>query len=129
MKVDWYQLLQEDFKFINVSMNEQKIRNTSKDVYKKEIKVLINNAAFRYFMELKDQHKKLNNMKYEHLRIQAYLVSKKFNKSERQLLYSLRSNCHKSKYNFKKMHRNHTLCSLSCPDIEDQEHIFTKCGQ
>ena len=27
------------------------------------------------------------------------------------------------------MHRNHTLCSLGCPDIEDQEHIFTKCGQ
>ena len=27
------------------------------------------------------------------------------------------------------MHRNHTLYSLGCPDIEDQEYIFTKCGQ
>ena len=77
VKVDWYQLLQEDFKFINISMNEEKIRNTSKDVNKKEIKGMINKAAFKYFMELKYQQKKLNNMKSEHLRIQAYLVSKK----------------------------------------------------
>ena len=107
----------------------KKLKTLQKMYTRKKEKCLINKAAFKYFMELKGHHKKLDNIHYEHFKIQPYLVSKTFNINERQLLYSLRSNCHKSKYNFKKMHRNQTLCSLGCPDIEDQEHIFTKCGQ
>ena len=63
VKGHWYQLLKADFQLINIVMNkEKKKKNTSKDVYKKkEIKCLINKAAFKYFIELKGQHKKLKN--------------------------------------------------------------------
>ena len=101
--------------------------NTPKDVYKKEIKCLINKAAFKYYLGLKEKHRKLDGIHYEQLTIQPYLVSKQFNQNERQLLYSLRSNCHKSKFNLQKLHRNNILCSLWCRDIDNQEHIFTKC--
>ena len=39
VKGDWFQLLKEDFQFMNIVMNEEKIKNTSKDVYKKERKM------------------------------------------------------------------------------------------
>ena len=47
IKGDWYKLLQEDFKLININMDENKICETPKSIYKKEIKALINKAAFK----------------------------------------------------------------------------------
>ena len=29
--------------------------------------------------------------------------------------------------NFKKLHRNYLVCIFGCSDVEDQNHIFTKC--
>ena len=54
-------------------------------------------------------------------------MSKILNQNERRLLYSLSSHCHKSKFYFTKLHKNNILCSLGRSEIENQEHIFTKC--
>ena len=102
VKGDWLKLLEKDFKFIGVEMNEEKIRSTPKDIYKKEIKQLIDKAAFNYFIELKNTHKKIKDIHYEAMKIQPYLQSKLLNIKEKELLYSLRSHCHQSKFNLKK---------------------------
>ena len=39
----------------------------------------------------------------------------------------MRSNCHSSRMNFKKMYRNDTKCILNCPQDEDQRHVFLHC--
>ena len=127
VKGDWIKLLEKDFDFIGIQMNEEQIINTPKDAYKKEIKSLIQKAVFKYFMEIKGGHKKLENVKYEDLKIQPYITSKLFNQKERQLLYLMRSQCHNSKNNFKKMYRNDIKCSFGCNAVEDQIHIFTQC--
>ena len=49
-------------------MNEEKIKNTSKDTYKKEIQLLINRAALRYFMAIKETHTKLDKVQYDSLK-------------------------------------------------------------
>ena len=48
---------------------------TPKYLYKKEIKQLVDKAAFHYFIELKSTHKKIENIEYEALTIQPYLQS------------------------------------------------------
>ena len=45
-------MLGEDIKFINIDINEEKLSKTPKSIYKKEIRALINKAAFKYFMKL-----------------------------------------------------------------------------
>ena len=105
VKGDWYQLLENDFKFIGIEMDENLIAATQKDQYKKEMKHLINIAAFKYFTQLKETHKKIKDLQYEKLSIQPYLVSKVFTKNEKELLYVLRSKCHRSKFNFKKFNK------------------------
>ena len=127
VKGDWLKLLEKDFKFIGVEMNEEKIRSTPKDIYKKEIKQLIDKAAFSYFIELKNTHKKIKDIHYEALKIQPYLQSKLLNIKEKELLYSLRSHCHQSKFNFKKLFKNNINCRFGCKETEDQIHIFTNC--
>lgn len=52
-KGDWYQLLQIDFDFIWIDVNEDIIRRTSKEDYRNMILNLIKNASFEYFMQQK----------------------------------------------------------------------------
>ena len=127
VKGDWYNLLMKDFQFIGIDMDEDGISRTSKEEYKKKIKLLVQKAAFDYYMKLKNEHKKLDGVNYQELKIQPYLTDTQFNQKERKLLYSLRSKCHKSKFNFKKMNKNQLFCTFGCPIIEDQIHIFSNC--
>ena len=107
-------------------MKEDYISGVPKDQYKKEIKHLNNTAAFNNFMGLKETHKKIDQIKYEEFRIQPYLKSKVVSQKKKKLLYLLRSQCHNSKYNFKKLNRNNLNCRFGCPEVEDQIHTFTK---
>jgi hypothetical protein len=127
VKGDWIRLLEKDFDFIGIQMKEEEIEATPKSQYKKHIKALINKAAFTYLNELKLTHKKLDKVTYSELKVQPYLVSNLLGNTEKTLLYSLRSHCHKSKFNFRKLHKNDLFCTMGCSEIEDQSHIFSKC--
>ena len=128
IKGDWYKLLQEDFKLININMDENKICETPKSIYKKEIKALINKAAFKYFMKLKEKHSKLDKLTYTQLKLQPYLSSKNITNKQKELLYLLRSHCYYTKINFKKLNKNNLKCGLGCLHDEDQSHVFTNCN-
>ena len=127
VKGDWYRLLLKDFEFLGITMDESEILNTPKHIYKKKIKELVRKAGFLYLTEQKLSHTKVRNIQYSNLSIQPYLTSKLFNSEETSLLYNLRSHCHPSKRNFRKMYKNDLKCRMGCNDIEDQIHIFTKC--
>ena len=64
---------------------------------------------------------------YKSLTIQPYLTSIHINDEEAKLLYNLRSRCHPSKLNFRKLYRNDLKCTFGCSEAEDQVHIFTTC--
>ena len=96
-KGDWYQLLKEDLVFIECEMDENAIFSTPKNSYKKKIKDLVIKAAFKYFLKIKEGHTKLNETIYTEFVLQPYLKTKLLNKSEKKLLYLLRSKCHSAK--------------------------------
>ena len=129
IKGDWFQLLIKDFEFIGIQMDENYIKATPKSVYKKHIKSLIRKAAFKYFMDLKRTHSKLDKIQYQELKIQPYLQSKSLNNKDTELIYNLRSNCYQVKMNFKKMHKNNLKCRFGCLTNEDQNHIFSECQE
>ena len=52
LKLDWYTLLEKDFIFLGISMDEEKISRTPKEVYKTEILKQIKKSAFTYFLNL-----------------------------------------------------------------------------
>ena len=78
-------------------MDENNIKNTPDDVYRKRIKVLVRKAAFIELLERKYQLSKIKDLKYDSFEIQSYLTSKDFNSSQRNFLYSLRSRMHPAK--------------------------------
>ena len=127
-KGDWIQLIRKDFSCIEEDINEEYIKNTPKDVYKKWVRNKVLKAAFRNYLILnEDSKKKLGDLHYEQLEIQPYLASSKFSLKEKQLLYSLRSKCYSARMNFKKMNKGNLGCRFKCVSEETQSHIFENC--
>ena len=112
---------------IGEKMDENLIKSTSKEEYKIQIKEKVKQAAFEQYIKMKESHSKLNEVKYTSLEIQPYLKSEMFNKEEMKLLYLLRSRCHKSKNNFRKMFKNNVQCLFGCNESESQIHVFIHC--
>ena len=92
---DWFELFKQDFDFIGVEMNENLFKYTKRQ-NKVEIRKLIRKAASLYFTEIQATHQKTKDIHYEALKIQTYLVNKAFSTEERELIYILRSHCHKA---------------------------------
>ena len=69
----------------------------------------------------------MDEIEYTKIKLQPYLSSSVLNNKQKELLYILRSNCHNSKMNFKKLNRNSLYCALGLPKTENQMHVFTQC--
>ena len=95
-------------------MDEERIMQTPKSLYKKEIRALVSKAAFRYYLQKKEKHTKLDKIEYTQLKLQPYLSTKSITNKQKKLLYVLRSKCHGSKINLKKLYRNDLKCVLGC---------------
>lgn len=130
LKGDWIHSLRKDYEFIGETIEnmEDCIRNTPKDVFSKNIKLKIYDTAFKSYLDMKEScRKKMNNLKYEHFKIQDYLISSQFTSEEKNLLFSLRSSCYPAKNNFRNMNKGNLKCNLNCDAIETQIHIFEHC--
>ena len=56
IKGDWLSLLNADFDFIKVKIDEEEIASTPKITYKKKIKNLMNKAVFEYLTNQQRNH-------------------------------------------------------------------------
>ena len=126
-KGDWYELLKSDFEFVEKEICEDEIQSLSKIEYKKIVKELIQQAVFKYYLKKKVKHTKLDQITYNTLKVQSYLTDSRFSREERELVAALRSRCYNAKLNFRKLHKGNLQCSLGCPSIESQFHIFSEC--
>ena len=127
LKGDWFHIIEKDFAFLGIELNEHEIKSTNKCDYKKKIRNLLMKAAFAEYMKEKDQKSKLNNLTYDSLKIQPYLTKNSYSHKEKCLLYSLRSRSHPAKSNYKKMYQNNMQCSFGCLKEETQFHVFQEC--
>ena len=89
LKCDWYRTLDEDFKFIGETINDDQISLIPKCAYKKSIKQKVQHAAFLSYLELKEKSKnKMKHLEYRIFGIHPYITSLKFSLKKIKLLYS-----------------------------------------
>ena len=70
IKGDWYRTLQEDLKFINEEIDDEKVVCYSKEQYKTYISEKVRKAAFISYLALKEKsNKKLKWLEYTSLNI------------------------------------------------------------
>ena len=123
---DFVKLVQKDLEDIGLTFKEAMDSKMTRNQLKTNVKC----AAFKQLLELQKGHKKVKHIKYDKLKLQAYLKSPIITQKQRNILTLLRSQCLRGiKMNFTKMYRNSLYCPLNCNEnpIEDsQEHIL-KC--
>ena len=128
LKGDWFQTLKTDFNTIKEDLEDDRISQIPKEVYRKYIKQKVEKEAFENYLKLKENcKKKMKNLQYDELAIQPYMINGNFTLKQIKLLFSLRSKCYPARLNFRKLNRGNLRCSLGCSEDESQDHIFEKC--
>ena len=104
------------------------IESTSKEIFFQSMKNKVHKAVFQSYLNMKEIcKKKMSKLSYADFNLQQYLSSTHFTSEEKQLLFSLRSNCYPAKNNFRKMNKGNLNCILNCQQVETQYHIFEHC--
>ena len=128
LKGDWFQTLKTDFNTIKEDLEDDRISQIPKEVYRKYIEQKVEKEAFENYLKLKENcKKKMINLQYDELAIQPYMINGHFTLKQIKLLFSLRSMCYPAKLNFRKLNRGNLRCSLGCIEDESKTHIFEKC--
>ena len=123
---DYVCLLKEDFKLINLPMDESAIIAMGEMEYKSHIKKHIKKAAFGCLKKIQEPHTKVNHIKYESLTIQPYMTSHELKNHEVTLLTALRSHTVRGiRMNFSSWYKPNLLCPLNCRQQDSQSHLLS----
>ena len=91
VKGDFVELVKEDAKTIDYSIDETHIRSISKYQYQKEIKNKVKIAAFKYLQQLQQSHSKIRDIKYHNIKMQSYMCAPDMSSEDIALLFALRT--------------------------------------
>ena len=119
---DWTNRIKKDMDILNINITEEDIKSHNKIKFKKLVKRKSRQAAFKFLMNIKDSHSKLDNLHYKDLKMQKYLSSNLIYKNDAQLLFKLRTRMTNFKSNFKNG-SDDISCKL-CPNEDRQDHIL-----
>ena len=112
------QLIAADFRLINENQDDKEIMMTTSATYKKQIRIKIRDAAYKYLNKKQLNHSKIRNIQYDTLQRKSQEVN---------LLHDMRSRSTECTVNFKQkyIHTN-TRCTVCGDESENQQHLM-KC--
>ena len=108
-KEDWTTQVQEDLEDFGMDNDLEKIKTTSKNSFKRLVKMKAKKYALDYLQDLKASHSKMNNLVYTELKLQDYLKSE-IPVNDAKNLYQFRVRVANFSGNFKGRYQ-----SLVCP--------------
>ena len=121
VKDDWYELIKSDLKEAQLEhYNEEEIKSMKKPTWKKIVKTAIKHLAFEYLKKEAKDKSKMKNLNYSEFDMQSYLKSQEISKSNKMLLFKLRTRMIDIEDNFGKK----TLCAMCKLQPSCQSHLF-----
>ena len=122
---DFVELVENDKEMIGINMKENEITTMSKTKFKRLVKERISDAAFKYLIDLKQKHSKMNKISYQKFELSKYLSSPLFNTESRALLLALRTRTVSGvRGDFPGLYQDR-LCPVGCGDEDKLENIIT----
>ena len=129
---DWSTLVKKDLEELELDLDIEEISGISKNNFKKIVKKKIRKVAFKNLMDKKQQHKKMNEIHYNDLKLQTYLKNPQINKFEARNIFKFRTHMvEEFRENFKgnskeihcdecKSHRDNQDEILNCTDLTNK---------
>ena len=124
---DWIKLVEADKEELKIGMNDEEIRNISKDKFKEYVTKKAKIQQLNFLGSLKKKHSKSEFLNCTEVKTAEYLKNPLFNTKQKQLLFKLRSRTLDVKVNFPGQHRD-LLCRSCGLYPESQSHIL-QCPQ
>ena len=122
VKDDWIHSVKEDLDILGISFDEEKIKSTKKEAFKKQVNTKIREASHSSLLE--DKKGKLENLS-SHYGMKEYLSTDKLSLQHKQLLFNLRTRMVMVKCNYRRKYEGNLLCTLCDPQAEEsQEHLL-----
>ena len=122
---DWVKMLEGDKKLFKIELSDDEMEAISKYKIQNYLKKRVREVTLEYVEGLKQKHSKTQNYDTSRLSTSPYLNDSRFTKTERELLFKLRSRTIQVKYNFQNANLQNMLCELCNLFICTQEHILT----
>ena len=115
-------LTKEDLEILGIPFDEEQIRSTKKEAFKKLVNTKIREASHSSLLQ--DKKGKLENLS-SHYGLKEYLSSDKLTLQHKQLLFNLRTRMVMVKCNYKRKYEGNLLCTLCDTQSEEsQEHLL-----
>ena len=67
VKGDWVKTLEDDKAAFQIELNDDDLKSISKNSFKMIVKKKANECAFKYLQALKNNHSKMNNIKFKQI--------------------------------------------------------------
>ena len=122
---DWVKLLETDKKLFKITLSDEEMQKVSKFKIKNYLKKASQELTLQYIEGLKEKHSKTQQYDTSRLSLAQYLVDSRFTKSERELLFKLRSRTVEVKNNFQNANPQSLLCDLCNLFTCTQEHVVS----
>ena len=123
-KSDWTKQVKEDLEDLKMNEDLETLKNTSKNAFKRKVRIKMKEFAFKYLLDKKEKHSKMSNLFYTKLEMQNYLKSWKINVQQAKNLYRFRVRVAPFKENYKNKFQNDMWCPLCQVFPDTQAHSF-----
>ena len=91
LKGDFAQLVQDDAKLVNITIDEDQIEKMGTVDYKNIIKSAVRKAAFAHLLDLQQGHSKYKTVEHTSLKMQSYLNDHTMSPDDISLLFAMRT--------------------------------------
>ena len=122
---DYCKLVDTDLSELNLQLSNLQISQMREQKYKDFVKNKVKEAAFKYLMNLKLGHSKMDEINYSKFELQNYLHCPLFGSEQAQMLLALRTRTVRGvKNDFRGMFQD-VLCPLGCGKTDTLNNILT----
>ena len=124
-KGDWIIQVLKDLTDLEITNNLNDIKIMKKNSFKLKVKEKIKVLALNYLCNIKKEHSKMDNIKYDKIVLQPYLNSSKVNPDLAKHIFKWRTRMADFKNNFKNGNPENA-CPFGC-NQDDSQEMFLKC--
>ena len=125
-KNDWYNIVQDNKKELEITMSDEDISNLSEEKFRSMVNRAVDAEALEHLNRIASGHSKSEDLVKSILKSEDYFTNSDFSKSEIELLFALRTRTVPDiKANFPSQHNNNLVCDLCQVAIDCQEHLLT----
>ena len=124
-KGDWSEIVKKDLEDLELPRSFDEIKRKSKYSFKNLVKKKTNEYTFKKLKSMQESHSKMNNLKYEEIKIQNYFSRTDINNEQKQIIFQFRTRMSNFGENYRGG-RAQVNCPL-CNDHRDKQELSYSC--